>query len=206
MFRKPISLDAYTKAETICDPLNLFDIAPAADGAAALLLVSSDILPKAFKQSRVRLSASAIASDSLALHSRPDPLVFSAARESSSAALKKAGLSLEQIDLFEYCDAFSIHAALSLEAAGFAERGKGWELAADGSISLAGRIPCATLGGCKARGNPLGASGVYQAVEAVLQLRGQAGKSQVKDARTAMIQCLAGPASAAATHILERMD
>jgi acetyl-CoA C-acetyltransferase len=115
-------------------------------------------------------------------------------------------LTREQVDLFEYFDAFSIFATLSLEAAGYAPRGKGWTLASDQSIARTGQIPCATMGGLKARGNPLGATGVYQAVEAVMQLRGQAGTSQVEGARTAMIQCLSGPASAAVTHILERID
>jgi acetyl-CoA C-acetyltransferase len=110
------------------------------------------------------------------------------------------------IDLFELFDAYSIFAALSLEAAGFAERGAGWQLAQDGKIDLDGSLPISTFGGLKARGNPGGATGVYQVVEAVLQLRNQAGDSQVKDARRAMVQCLGGPASSAATHVLERVD
>jgi acetyl-CoA C-acetyltransferase len=206
MYRKAVSLETYQKAEPVCEPLNLFDIAPDADGAAALVLTSREHLPADFRQPLVRLAASASASDSLALHDRPDPLDFGAARQSTEAALKKAGLDREQVDLFEYFDAFSIHAALSLEAAGFAPRGKGWTLAADGSIALTGQIPCATLGGCKARGNPLGATGVYQAVEAVLQLRGQAGTNQIAGAKTALIQALSGPASLAVTHVLEKVE
>ena len=120
--------------------------------------------------------------------------------------LKKAGIAHEQIDLFEYFDAYSIYAALTLEAAGFAQRGTGWKLAADGSIALTGQIPCATLGGLKARGNPVGATGVYQAVEAAVQLRGQAGANQITGARYALIQSLGGPASVAVTHLLERLE
>ena len=110
------------------------------------------------------------------------------------------------MDLFELYDAYSIYAALSLEAAGFAPAGQGWQLAQDGQISLGGSLPISTLGGLKARGNPGGATGVYQAVEAVLQLRGEAGANQVPHAHRAMVQCLGGPASSAATHILEVMQ
>ncbi len=206
MYRNGVSAETYRKAEMVCDPLNLFDIAPNGDGAAALVLTRRDRLPEGFSHPIVRIAASTSVSDSLALHDRPDPLTFTTAQKSVEAALEKAGISREQIDLFEYFDAFSIYAALSLEAAGFAPRGQGWKLAAEGVIARSGQIPCATLGGLKARGNPLGATGVYQAVEAVLQLRGQAGNGQIEGAKVAMIQSLAGPASVAVTHILEKVE
>jgi acetyl-CoA C-acetyltransferase len=204
MYHNGITLNAYQTAEPVCDPLNLFDISPTADGAAALVLTHRDLLPKDFSHPILRIAASASVSDSLGLHDRPDPLTFTAAQQSVKTCLSKAGIQREQIDLFEYFDAFSIFAAISLEAAGFAQRGEGWKLAADGSIALTGKIPCATMGGLKARGNPLGATGVYQAVEAAAHLRGQAGTNQIEGATVAMIQSLAGPASVAVTHILER--
>jgi len=204
MYRKAIALEAYQKAEPVSEPLNIFDIAPNADGAAALVLTRGELLPKGFPHPVVRLAASSMASDTLSLAERSDLLWFAAAQISAEQAFQKAGISREQVDLFEYFDAFSIFAALSLEAAGFAQRGQGWKLGGDGSIALTGQLPCATLGGLKARGNPGGASGVYQAVEAAAQLRGQAGANQIAGARTALIQCLGGPASIAATHILEK--
>jgi acetyl-CoA C-acetyltransferase len=106
------------------------------------------------------------------------------------------------IDLFELHDAFTILSALTLEAAGFAERGQGWKLAKDGQIGLGGELPLCTFGGLKSRGNPVGATGVYQAVEAALQLRGAAGANQVADARVALIQNIGGFGSTAITHIL----
>jgi acetyl-CoA C-acetyltransferase len=205
-FRKALSLEQYHKADVDTDTLNTYDIAPYVDGAAALVLTRSDLLPVQYPHVRVRLAASSSVSDSLALHNRPDLLSFTAARQSVDTALSSAGVTREQVDLFEYSDAFSIFAALSLEAAGYARRGQGWTLASEEGIARTGQIPCATMGGLKARGNPLGATGIYQAVEAVLQLRGQAGACQVEGARTAMIQCLSGPASAAVTHILGRID
>jgi acetyl-CoA C-acetyltransferase len=142
----------------------------------------------------------------LALHDRQDMLEFQAAQVATQRALSKAGIGLEQINFFEYHDAFSIYAALSLEAAGFAPRGAGWKLAESGDIVLKGKIPCATMGGLKARGFTGGASGVYQAVEAVTQLRGEAGANQVSGARYGLIQCLGGPAATAVSHVLERMS
>jgi acetyl-CoA C-acetyltransferase len=144
--------------------------------------------------------------DTLALHDRPNPLAFDAACQSVERACSQAGIMPGDVDLFEVCDAFSIYALLSLEAAGLARHGEGWKMAVNGELSINGKLPILTMGGCKARGNPLGAVGVYQAVEAVQQLRGQAGRNQVKDARRALIQSLGGPASTAAAHILERLD
>jgi acetyl-CoA C-acetyltransferase len=206
MFRKAIKPEAYEKAEMVSDPLNMFDIAPNADGAAAVLLTRRELLPGKAPNPLVRIAASTSATDTLALHDRHDLLAFDAARLSVEHALKKANMGLADIGFFEYHDAFSIFAALSLEAAGFASRGEGWKMAADGSISRAGRIPCATMGGLKARGFAGGATGVYQAVEAVIQLRGSANPSiQLGGARVGMIQSLGGPASTAVTHILERI-
>ena len=206
MYRKAIQLETYRKAEMVSEPLNMFDIAPNADGAAAVLLTRGELLPKKFPHPRIRIGASSAASDTLALHDRADLLWFAAAQLSTEQAFKKAGITREQVGLFEYHDAFTIYAALSLEAAGFAPRGSGWKLAQDGAISLKGKIPCGTMGGLKARGNPGGATGVYQAVEAATQLRGQAGANQIAGAKYALLQSLGGPAATAVTHILERLD
>jgi acetyl-CoA C-acetyltransferase len=206
MYRKEISLEIYRNAEPTSEPLNLYDVASNADGAAALILTRREFFPREFPHPLVRIAASSIASDAFALAEREDLLWFTAAQVSVEQAFDIAGISREQVDLFELYDSFSIFAVLSLEAAGFAERGKGWRLAYDGSISLTGQIPCGTQGGLKARGNPGGATGIYQAVETCAQLRGQAGANQIANARIALIQSLAGPASMAVTHILEKAE
>ena len=214
MFRKAIKPETYAKAESVSEPINLFDMAPNADGAAALILTRRDLLPASFHHPLVKVSGSAASSDTLALHDRKDMLFFDTAHLSAGKAMKQSGVRLEHIDLFEYDDVFSIYAALQLEAVGFAGRGKGWKLAADGLIKVNPKsgdfdavqhIPCATMGGMKARGFPGGAAGVYQAVEATLQLRGQAGTNQVPNAKAALIQSLGGPASTAVSHILQTM-
>jgi len=190
----------------VSDPINMFDMAPNADGAAALVLTRRELLPYDLPQPLVKVAGSASAADTLALHDRKDMLFFNTAQISAEKAMKQAGAALDDIDLFEYHDVYSIFAALQLEAVGFAPRGLGWKLAADGEISLKGRIPSATMGGMKARGFPGGAAGVYQAVEAVIQLRGLAEANQVQEAETALIQSLGGPASTAVSHILQKMD
>ncbi len=204
MFRRAIKPETYQKAGMVSAPLNMFDVAPNADGAAAVVLVNPDRLPAVYPNPLVRVAGSSVATDTLALHDRPDPLTLYAAHLSVIRACEQAGLGVEEMDLFELHDAYSIYSALSLEAAGFSPRGQGWQLAQNGGITLEGRLPITTFGGAKARGNPGGAAGIYQVVEAALQLRGAAGSNQVPGASRAMVQCLGGPASTAVTHILEK--
>jgi acetyl-CoA C-acetyltransferase len=205
MYRKAIKAEAYARAGVVTDPLNLYDAAPYADGAAALIVTRADCIPPDFPHPLVRISGSSVSIDTLALHDREDPLAFRAAGISVERACRQAGILPADVDLFELCDAYSIFAVLSLESAGFAKPGEGWLLSQDGALGLKGKLPILTMGGLKARGNPLGATGVYQIVEAVQQLRGEAGANQVLAARRALVQSLGGPASTAITHVLERI-
>ena len=203
MFQKAIKPELYTRAG---DSPNMFDAAPPADGAAALVLTRRDLLPANWPHPLVKIAGSSTASDTLSLHDRKDMLFFEASYLSAGKAMKQADITLDHVSLFEYHDSFSIYAAMALESIGFAIRGKGWKLAADREIVLNGRIPCATMGGLKARGFPGGATGVYQAIEAVLQLRGQADANQVTNAKYALVQSLGGPASTAVSHVLEKVS
>jgi acetyl-CoA C-acetyltransferase len=205
-FRKAIKAETYAKSEMVSDPLKIFDMAPHLDGAAALVLTRRELVPSIEQSQLVKIAGSATSSDTLALHDRKDMLYFDTAQISAGKAMKQAGIVLNQVDFFEYHDIFNIYAALQLEAVGFAIKGKGWKLAEDGEIGLKGKIPCATMGGMKARGFAGGASGVYQAVEAVTQLRGQAGANQIAGATYGLIQSLGGPASTAISHILQILD
>ncbi len=202
MFRNTVKPGAFGKAPMVADPVNLFDGAPDGDGAAAVVLVAAEHAPDIVSKP-IKIIGSAAATDTLALHSRKDMLYLNAVAQSTQKALDQAGVSRDDVSFFELHDGFTILSALALEAAGFAERGKGWQLAQD-DIDLAGRLPISTFGGLKSRGNPIGATGVYQAVEAALQLRGEAGENQVNDASVALIQNLGGLASTAITHILSR--
>ena len=202
MFHNSIKPGRFAKAPMVSDPVNLFDSAPDGDGAAAVILTSlnrsADMVPQP-----VRITGSAAATDTLTLHDRSDLLYLKAANISAYKAYARAGIQASDVDLFELHDAFTVLSAMALEATGFAARGEGWKLAQSGAIGLGGSLPISTFGGLKARGNPAGASGVYQAVEACLQLRGQAGKNQVANAKTALIQNLGGLGSSAFTHVLQ---
>ncbi|MFW6070025.1 MAG: thiolase domain-containing protein [bacterium] len=199
MFRRPITEEAYRKGRTVADPVTLFDASPIGDGAAALLLVPADKAPQA-----VRVLGSAVATDTLAIHDRKDPLWLQAAEDSARRAFQQAGLEPDDIDLFEAHDAFSIMAALSLEACGFARPGQGVRLAQEGAILPNGRVPISTMGGLKARGHPVGATGLYQLAEATLQLRGDAGEAQIDGARIALAQNIGGSGATIVSHVLER--
>ncbi|MCW5852336.1 MAG: thiolase domain-containing protein [Anaerolineae bacterium] len=200
MYRNQISEKAYRQAKMIASPINLLDGAPWADGAAAVVLVPTE-QAQAMGRQGIRILASTLVTDALSLTERDDPLALAAARASAQRAYQQAGLTPGDIHLAELHDAFSILAALTLEACGFAARGQGVKLGQAGDIARAGRIPIATLGGFKARGNPVGASGVYQAVEIVQQLRGAAGQSQIPAARVGLAQNLGGNGATAVTHI-----
>lgn len=204
MFRKAIRPEVYEKAGMVSSPMNMFDIAPYADGAAALILTTPEIAHKV-GHPLVRVIGSDVAIDTLALHDRPDPLAFRAAGVSLENACSQAGILPSDVDFFELHDAFSVYGVLSLEAAGFAARGEGWKLGIGDRLTLKGDLPINTMGGLKARGYPLGATGAYQLVEAVQQLRGEAGENQIPNARLGLVQSLGGPASTAVTHVLERM-
>ena len=201
-FQKPITEEQFIKSPMICDPINLMDASPIGDGAAAAVLVPVEML--APNQPRIVISGSSAATDTISVHDRKHPLWLTAAEKSSKAAYAQAGIGPEDIDLFEYHDAFTIMAALSLEANGFAEPGKGPVLAKEGAIKVDGKIPVATRGGLKARGHPVGATGMYQIVEVVQQLRGQAIGTQVPDPEFGMAQNIGGSGSNIVTHILKR--
>jgi acetyl-CoA C-acetyltransferase len=201
-FHEAITAEDYHKAAMICKPINLMDASPMGDGAAAALLVPADSITSSGRP-LVKVSGSAGATDTIAVASRKDPLFLSAAAKSAQKAYSQAGITPAEIDLFELHDAFSIMAALSLEACGFAERGQAPRLALDGDIFPGGRIPIATLGGLKARGHPVGATGMYQIIEVVEQLRGEAGAAQVPGAQIGMAQNIGGSGSNIFCHILK---
>jgi acetyl-CoA C-acetyltransferase len=205
MFRNPIDLHDYLQSPVVADPIGILDSAGICDGAAALVLCPADEAGR-YRGPAVRVAASACATDTVGLSERADPLRWRAVADSAHRAYEQAEVGPADIDVFELHDAFSIVTALSLEACGFAGAGEGVRWASDEAIGIGGRLPISTLGGLKGRGHPIGASGVYQAVEAVQQLRGTAGDTQVAGARTAMTQSVGGSGSVAVTHILQSMN
>ena len=204
MFHREINQDTYNRAPVIADPINLFDSSPISDGAAALILCPLEMAQDLSSRTPIRVLASASATDSVDLAGRTNLLDLAAARLSAQKAFSQAGLSTKDIDLFEVHDAFSVMAALSLEAVGFAEPGEGVDLAQRDEYSIHGRVPIATMGGLKGRGHPVGATGVYELVDLITQLRGDAGKNQVPNAEIGMTQNIGGTGATVVTHILAR--
>jgi acetyl-CoA C-acetyltransferase len=196
-----ITVEKFERSSMVATPINLLDASPTGDGAAAMVIVPADRLTR---QPRITVAGSASATDTIAVHSRKDPMFLQAAYLSSKRAYEMAGMTSADIDVFELHDAFSIMAALSLEASGFAEKGQGVRLALDNEISIGGRIPVCTRGGLKARGHPVGATGMYQLVEVAQQLRGECGKTQVEDAKIGMAQNIGGSGATILTHILTK--
>lgn len=177
------------------NPLGMFDCAALADGAAALLITRMDKLPEYFSHLPVKIIGSANAIAPLSLHDRRNLLHYGSCAASAEKAFKHADIPQSEVDIWEVWDAFSIDAILTREAIGLAPSGEGWK--ADGRYY-------SSMGGCLGRGNPTGASGAYQAAEAALQIRGEAGQCQIHDVRTAFVQCIGGLGGTAVTHLLSR--
>ncbi|MCB0100877.1 MAG: thiolase domain-containing protein [Anaerolineales bacterium] len=196
-----VNVEKFEKSSMVATPINLLDASPVGDGAAAVVIVPAE---KVMRQPKIVVAASASATDSIAVHSRKDPMFLNAAYLSSKKAYEMAGITPKDIDIFELHDAFSIMAALSLEATGFAERGQGVRLGLENQIGIKGSIPVCTRGGLKARGHPVGATGMYQIVEVAQQLRGECGATQVDGAIMGMAQNIGGSGATILTHLLRR--
>ena len=197
-----ISTEQYNKAGMVAAPISLLDASSIGDGAAAALIVPLESV-RGDKRA-VQILGSGAATDTISVHSRKTPLFLQAAYLSAKRAYAQAGMSHEDMDFFELHDAFSIMSVLSLEACGFAEQGQGPRLGLDNEITpKGGRIPICTRGGLKARGHPVGATGMYQIVESVQQLRGECGETQVDGAKIGMAQNIGGSGASIVTHILK---
>lgn len=202
-FHETITLEQYSRAPMVSDPINLMDASAIGDGSAAAVVVPLEMVRSAAGRRIVRVAGSAGATDTIAIDHRGEPTWLKAACTSCKLAYAQAGITPADVDVFELHDAFSIMAALSLEANGFAEKGQGPRLAIEGEITPTGKIPIATRGGLKARGHPVGATGMYQIVEVVQQLRGEAVGTQVENARIGMTQNIGGSGSNIITHIFK---
>ncbi len=198
-----ITVDQFEKSAMVATPVNLLDASPIGDGAAAVVIVPAEKVASLNGKPRVVIAGSASSTDTIAVHSRRDPLFLTAAYQSAKRAYEMANVGPEDIDVFELHDAFSIMSALSLEACGFAERGQGVRLGLDDEIGPKGRLPICTRGGLKARGHPVGATGMYQIVEVVQQLRGECNGTQVEGAKIGMAQNIGGSGATIVTHILK---
>ncbi len=188
----------------IADPLRLFHICPISDGAAAVVLCNAN-LAKKYSDTPILISGIGQATDTHIVHEREDVTVLNALRLCSQQAYKMAHKTPEDIDVAELHDAFEILEAVESEDIGFFKKGEGAKAAHEGLTKIGGKIPINPSGGLKARGHPLGATGVAQVVELVWQLREQAGKRQVDGATTGITCNFGGFGNNIISILLERM-
>jgi len=167
----------------IADPLRLFHICPISDGAAALILCNAD-KAKEYSETPILISGIGQATDTHIVYEREDITTLKALRICSEQTYKMAKKTPTDIDVAELHDAFEILEAVQSEDIGFFKKGEGAKAAHEGLTEIGGKIPINPSGGLKARGHPLGATGVAQVVELIWQLRGEAGRRQVEDAET----------------------
>jgi acetyl-CoA C-acetyltransferase len=198
-----VTIDQVKSSVMIADPLRILDCSPITDGAAAVVICPLDQAKTLGDKPPVKMVGSGHATDTIALHARPDITWLSATERAAEAAYKMAGVKPDQIDLAEVHDCFTIAEICVTEALGFVDRGKGGQAVESGFTALGGTIPVNTSGGLKSKGHPVGATGVAQIVELTKQLRGDAGDRQVEGARVGLAQNMGGSGGSTLVHILE---
>ncbi len=204
-YRNRVSLDAVLNATTVADPLGVLDCAPLSDGAAAVVLGPLDRARK-FTDTPVRIAASQVACDTIALHHRRDLTTMDATVVAAKRAFAQAHKTPKDVRIAEVHDAYTIAALVALEDLGFFPKGEAGAAFTDGSVGLGGPLTVNSSGGLKAQGRPFGAVGVAQAVEIVRQLRGEAGERQVSGASLGLCHDVGGTGATAVVHLLERVN
>ncbi len=202
-FPREITIETVMNSKYIAKPIKIFDSSPITDGAAAVVLAPMDIA-ESYTKKPVEIVASAQASDTLALHDRESLTEIKAARIAGEKAYRQAGITPNHIQVAEVHDCFTIAEVLAIEALGFFPKGQGYKAAKEGWTTHGGKVVVNTSGGLKAAGHPVGATGVKQAVEITLQLRGDAGERQVKDAEYGLTHNVGGSGATAVVHIMKR--
>jgi acetyl-CoA C-acetyltransferase len=202
-YRMKVTPDQVVNSVMIADPLTILDCSPITDGAAAVVICPLDLAKKISKKPPVRVTASALATDAIAIHQRKDVTRLAAAEVAAQKAYRMAGVKPAEIDLVEVHDCFTIAEICAIEALGLVEPGKGGPATEAGETAIGGRIPVNPSGGLKSKGHPVGATGVAQICEVVSQLRSEAGERQVKGAKRGLTQNMGGTCASSVVHILE---
>jgi acetyl-CoA C-acetyltransferase len=200
-FHRKITVEDVISSQLVADPLRLLDCSPITDGAAAVILAPAD-KARQYTDSPVYIKASAQASDSLALSSRKDICTLDATIHAARHAYEQAKIEAKDLDLAEVHDCFTINELVAYEDLGFCKKGEGGKFMQSGQTMLGGKIPANTSGGLKAKGHPVGATGIAQIIELVQQLTGQAGKRQVPGAGIGLAHNVGGSGATVAIHIL----
>lgn len=202
-FRREITLKQAMEAPPAADPLTVYDVSPLSDGAAFVLVTTEDVA-RDMGARYVEVAGIGMAVSTLSVIDRNDMLDFSATRRACGKALREAGVSIDDVDVLEVNDDFSITGVLSLEALGLFEEGQAARMVYEGRTSLGGEKPVNTFGGLKARGHPVGATGAYQVSEVYLQLTGGAGANQVGDPKIGLVHNYGGLDSTTVVIVLRK--
>lgn len=203
-YQKEISLEMAMNAAPVAEPLGLMDCSPVTDGAAAVVLCAIDRINE-FEGKPAKIIASGQASDTLSLHGRRDITTLDATVYAAKMAYKQANLQPKDIDFAEVHDCFTIAEICAIEDLGFVKKGEGGKAVQNKITTFDGTIPVNTSGGLKSKGHPVGATGVAQIVELTKQLRGEADKRQLKDARYGLAHNVGGSGATCVVHIMEAM-
>jgi acetyl-CoA C-acetyltransferase len=201
-FKKAITLDTVLRSGPVATPLGMFDCAPISDGAASLVLCPLEDAKK-YTDSYVKVSAVAQASDTLALFQREDITTYGATVSAAQAAYKTAGITAADVDVAEVHDTYTVAGIMALQDLGLFKRGEAGKAVLEGKCQVGSDMPVNTSGGLKARGHPVGATGVAQIVEIAEQLRGSADKRQVENAKYGVAQSSGGMGSAVVVSVME---
>jgi acetyl-CoA C-acetyltransferase len=204
-FQKEITIEQALSSQMIATPLRLMDCCPISDGAAAAILAPSELAEKLSRDS-IKIAASALKTG---LYSDDRTITcFESTVEAAKEVYEAAGIGPEDIDFAEVHDCFTIAEIVHIEDLGFCKKGEGGQFIENGSAEIEGQTPVNISGGLKAKGHPVGATGLGQIAELVWQLRGQAGPRQIKDAKTGLAHCMGGflhsDGASLAVHILTR--
>ena len=199
--KKVVTMEQVLAGKPVAEPLTIYDCSLISDGAAALVLVPAY---KAHRYSSrcIRVRGVAQTSDQVALDSKSDITYLNAVKLAGERAYAMAGLGPREIEVAEMHDCFTIAEILATEDLGFTKKGEGGPFAAAGCTAIGGPIPVNTSGGLKAKGHPVGATGVGQLCDLVMQLRGDAGERQVKKHRIGLAQNLGGSGATCVVSIL----
>ena len=201
--RRKITKEDVARSQVVADPIRLLDSSPIGDGAAAVLLVSEEVASSLPEKPAVYIAGAGLAVDTVELSNREDLDVMPAARSAAKQAYRAAGVEPKDIDVIEIHDAFTINAIILLEELGFAPRGKAAKLLAEGRFHPGDRPTANPSGGLKARGHPVGATGVYQVAEIAMQLRGDFPGVKVDNAEVGLAVNVGGDGSSISAIILK---
>jgi acetyl-CoA acetyltransferase len=198
---KRITVEDVKNSRMIASPVRLFHCCPITDGAAAILLSAE---PKKYTDTPVYIREMGLAHDGLGVFEREDPTFIAASKKASEKVYKSANIGPKQLQLVEVHDAFTPAEIMVYEALGLAERGKGYQLVRDGVTMFDGELPVNVSGGLKAKGHPVGATGIGMMVEMFLQLRGEAGERQVTNVERTLVENHGGTGSVSVVSLLTR--